>query len=118
MALCAENKMTFTKCPRCNESFHLRLTSEAALRELREKEKVGENLCFGCFKEIKEYDVVKVIQKNDSVPEAEIDDEGAVLMVLNGKDGTRAYEVESVLPDGSNKWLGTFARYQLKWVSS
>ena len=110
--------MAFTKCSRCGESFHLRLNSEQALNELHEKENKGEVLCLGCFKELKEYDVVQVIAKNPTVPEAELGDKGAVLIVLNSESGEKGYETECVLPNGSNKWLGTFSRNQLKWLQS
>lgn len=110
--------MAFTKCSRCGESFHLRLSSVQALNELHEKEKNGEVLCLGCFKELKEYDVVQVVAKNPTVPEAEIGDKGAVLMVINSESHEKGYEIECVLPDGTNKWQGTFERNQLKWLQS
>ena len=63
-----------------------------------------------------EYDVVKVTASNPDVPEAEIGDTGAVLLVYEYGDSQRAYEVECVLPDATNKWLGTFESNQLQLV--
>jgi len=110
--------MTYTKCSRCGEVFHLRLTSEQAIDELHTKERNGAVLCIGCFKNLKEYDVVQVISENSDVPEAQVGDKGAVLMMLNNSNGEPSFEVECVLPDGTNKWLGTFKREQLKWLQS
>ena len=85
---------------------------------LHEKEKKGEVLCFGCFKSIKEYDVVEVIAQNPEVSEAAVGHSGAVLMVFNSPDGETAYEVESVNNDGTTKWVGTFRRSHIKWRQS
>lgn len=62
--------------------------------------------------------MVQVIAKNPTVPEAELGDKGAVIMVLNSESGEKGYETECVLPNGANKWLGTFERNQLKWLQS
>jgi len=62
-----------------------------------------------------EYDVVKVIALNPDVPEAEIGDTGTILMLLD-HENNRAYEVECVLPDATNKWLGTFESSQIQLV--
>lgn len=66
--------------------------------------------------EISEYDVVEVIAFNPDVPEAEIGDQAAVLMIFFNDDVAVAYEVECVLPDGSNKWEGTFSAKQIMLV--
>jgi len=110
--------MATTKCSRCGESFHLRLTSEQAIDELRAKERNGDVLCIRCFKNLNQYDVVQVISENSGVPEAEIGDKGVVLMLLNTPQGESDYKVECVLANGTNKWLGTFKREQLKWLQS
>ncbi|PMM16686.1 hypothetical protein BCT62_24625 [Vibrio splendidus] len=65
---------------------------------------------------ISELDVVKVTSLNSSVPKAEVGDKGAVLMVFGDINSPDAYEVECVLPDGSNKWEGTFLPAQVKLV--
>jgi hypothetical protein len=62
-----------------------------------------------------EYDVVKVIALNPDVPEAEIGDTGTILMVFK-HENNRAYEVECVLSNATNKWLGTFEPSQLQLV--
>jgi hypothetical protein len=64
--------------------------------------------------QFKEYEVVEVIQKNSSVPEAEIGDRGTVLMILESASQEIGYEVECVRKDGSTKWLGTFQKKHLK----
>lgn len=66
--------------------------------------------------EISEYDIVEVIAFNADVPEAEIGDQAAVLMVHFNSGIAAAYEVECVLPDGSNKWEGTFLLNQIKLI--
>ena len=103
--------MAFTNCSRCGESFHLRITSTESIDELKKKEHERKVFCLGCFKAVKEYDVVKVISLNKSVPEAEVGDIGAVLMVYSPE----AFEIECVLDTGSTKWLGTFTRDKIKW---
>ena len=107
--------MAYTKCSRCGEELHLRITSDNSINELRRKEQRNETLCLGCFKNLKEYDVVKVISENLGVPEARIGDIGAVILAHN--DGM-AYEVECVLESGETKWLGTFKKEQIKWVQT
>lgn len=66
--------------------------------------------------EISEYDVVEVTTFNPDVPEAEIGDQAAVLMVYFNAGIAVAYEVECVLPDGSNKWDGTFSSNQIRLI--
>jgi hypothetical protein len=106
--------MPYTKCSQCGEEFHLRITSDDSIKNLKRKEESGQVHCIGCFKTIKEYDVVKVIALNKNVPEAKVGDTGAVVMV----HGNQAFEVECLLENGYTKWLGTFAKYQLKWVQT
>lgn len=107
--------MAHAKCCRCGEEFHLRLTSEESLKELRHKEQTNEVLCLGCFKHVKVHDVVKIISENENVPEAEVGDFGVV--VLEHGHGM-AFEVECVLENGETKWLGAFKKEQIKWVQS
>ncbi|MGF1770301.1 DUF4926 domain-containing protein [Enterovibrio makurazakiensis] len=106
--------MAFTNCSRCGESFHLRITSSESIEELKRKEDAGEVLCISCFRTIKEHDVVEIVSLNKNVPEAQIGDSGAVVMVHDN----RAFEIECVLSDGSAKWLGSFSREQIKWLQS
>ena len=65
---------------------------------------------------ILELDVVEVISLNPSVPQADIGDQGTVLLVFGDKKSPDAFEIECVLPDASNKWEGTFLPEQLKLV--
>ena len=110
--------MAYTSCGRCGETFHLRLASEQALKDLREKESKGEVLCFGCFRTIKKLDIVQVIAAIPEVPEALAGDRGVVVMVHSQTGGVTGYEVECVLPNGKNKWEGAFKREHLKWLQS
>lgn len=66
--------------------------------------------------EIRTYAIVKVAAFNPSVPEAEIGDEGVVLIVFGDRSKPEAFEVESVNSDGTNKWLGTFLPNQLELI--
>lgn len=58
--------MAFTKCSRCGESFHLKVTSSELVRELKHKEDAGEVRCIRCFKTVNEYDVIETITPNES----------------------------------------------------
>lgn len=107
--------MAYTKCSRCGDEFHLRITSDDSINELRRKEQRSEVLCLACFKSLKEYDVVKVISENPGVPEARVGDIGAIVLAHN--DGM-AFEIECVLENGETKWLGTFKEEQIKWVQT
>ncbi|MFA0811032.1 hypothetical protein [Microbulbifer epialgicus] len=66
--------------------------------------------------EISEYDAVEVAAKNPEVPEAEVGDRAAVLMVYQNSEKVEAFEIEYVLPEGSNKWQGLFSSGQIKLV--
>ena len=71
--------------------------------------------CFGCWKELRTYDVVEVISLPRDVSNLVSEgDEGTVLMVYEDGIGNKAYEVECVLPNGTNKWLHTFERRHLR----
>ncbi len=107
--------MAYTKCSRCGEQFYLRITSTDALALLKSEEDSGDVLCIGCFKSIKELDVVKIISANLNVPEAQVGDIGAVVMVHSPAN---PFEVECVLENGDAKWLGPFTREQVKWLQS
>lgn len=78
----------------------MRITSDDSISELRRKEQRNEVLCLGCFKNLKAYDVVKVISVNSGVPEAQVGDIGAIVLAHN--DGM-AFEVECVLENGETK---------------
>ena len=60
---------------------------------------------------ISEYDLVKVIELNSSVPDAEIGDIGAVLMLFYNGEEPVAYEVECVQKDGQSH--GRYMYYKL-----
>ncbi|WP_290624158.1 hypothetical protein [Kangiella sp.] len=63
--------------------------------------------------QISKYDIVRILVPNPSVPDAEVGDQGAVVMVYFESAVPVAYEIECVLPDGNNKWLGTFSPNQI-----
>ena len=107
--------MAYTKCSQRDEKFHLRITSTDALESLKSKEDNGEVLCNGCFRNIEELDVVQIISTNANVPEAEVGDVGAVVMVHTNTNG---FEIECVLENGDTKWLRPFTREQVKWLQS
>ncbi len=75
-------------------------------------------MCKNMSEEIKKYAVVKVVALNPLVPEAEVGDEGAVLMIFGENTNPEAFEIESVNKDGTNKWLGTFFPNQVKLVKN
>lgn len=64
--------------------------------------------------QFKEYEVVEIVQKNSTVPKAEVGDTGTILMILESAGQEIGYEVESVRKDGSTKWLGTFQEKHLR----
>lgn len=108
--------MPFATCPNCREEFHLSVREnleEWNKRFLISSDNVRYIECFGCWKELKELDVVKVL----AIPESKEDcvsigDIGAVVYV-HSKD---AFEVECVLEDGSTKWLTEFPRNFIKYI--
>jgi len=67
---------------------------------------------------IREYAVVKVVSPNSSVPEAEVGDEGSVLMIYGEQSMPEAFEVECINSNGTNKWLGTFLPNQVELLKN
>ncbi len=113
--------MPYSKCPNCNQLFHLLVSKdlEQWYKENAPGKKIGDEVnlqCFGCWKELKEYEVVRVISLRgmESDSSVEHEDVGTILMILDSTDKI-AYEVECVLPDGSTKWIETFKRNQLRY---
>ncbi len=70
------------------------------------------------IEEIREYAIVKVIALCPKVPEAEIGDEGTVLMIFGDNTKPDAFEIECVKSDATNKWLGTFTPTQVELISN
>ena len=110
--------MPYSRCPTCEALFHLQITGDPAewYKDHAPDKQVGDDVelqCFECWKELEEYDVVKVLTsiKGGNIEKNDI---GTVVMVL-GEKNNRAYEVECVLPDGSTKWIDTFRRNELKF---
>ena len=110
--------MPYSTCPNCGARFHLSISGDPRdwYQEYAQDKQVGDEVelqCFECWKELKEYDVVKVISSSKG-GNIKKDDIGTVVMILGEKDN-RAYEVECVLPDGSTKWIDTFKRDEIKF---
>jgi len=101
--------MTFFNCSRCAERIHLRVTSAQENIDLNTKQQ----LCFACFKKLDQFDVVEIISTNDDTPEAQIGDKATVLDIYGDNE---AFEIECVLKDGTNKWMGAFNRNQIKAI--
>ncbi|PCJ32496.1 MAG: DUF4926 domain-containing protein [Gammaproteobacteria bacterium] len=72
-------------------------------------------MCLGCFKSLREYDVVKVITEVKEQPKIEIGDIGTILLIFNNGE---AFEVENILNNGDTKWQSTLTRKQIKWVKA
>ena len=110
--------MPFARCPTCGDRFHLvvreDLESWYSTRGIRIGVEASE-LCFGCWRDLKEYDVVEVIAAPSDIPGVEIGDIGAVLIVHQRNGNAAAFEVECVLPDGRSKWVGCFMREHLRY---
>lgn len=108
--------MPFVTCPNCGEYFHLNVREnleEWNERFPRSSDDVRYSKCFGCWKKLEEYDVVKIL----AIPESKEDfvaggDIGTIVYVYSDD----AFEVECVMSDGSTKWLAEFPRNFLKYV--
>ena len=111
--------MPNSKCQVCGDSFHLLVREDLeawhSSRGIRIGEEANER-CFGCWRELREYDVVEVIEKPEDIAGVIVGDLGTVVMVHELNGSAVAYEVECVLPDGSSKWLGTFKRPHLRYI--
>lgn len=110
----------YSKCPECHCVFHLQIREDP--KTWYEKQApgipVGEVvnlLCFGCWKPLKEYDVVEVIRSPEGKPHIQRGDIGAVLMVVADKNGKQAYEVECVTGNGQSLWIETLERNYIKY---
>ena len=66
--------------------------------------------------EIGELDVVEIIAASPFTPEADVGEQGTVVAIHDGPQRERAFEVESVLPNGRTKWQGAFTINQIKRV--
>ena len=110
--------MPYSSCPVCGDRFHL-LVREGlkdwhTSRGIRIGEEASE-LCFGCWRDLQEYDVVEVISTPSDVTGVDAGELGAVVMIHERNGAAGAYEVECVLPDGRSKWLGSFKRQHLRY---
>ncbi|WP_269542361.1 DUF4926 domain-containing protein [Cerasicoccus fimbriatus] len=111
--------MPFGKCPVCDLHYHIRPDDPLNWHRNHGLE-IGEPLiseCYFCWKELSEYDAVKVISLPEDCPQAvEIGDTGTVLISHNSDPENLAFEVECVNENGSTKWLATLYRFNLHYV--
>lgn len=109
--------MPYGECPTCGQKYHLRVGDPKEW--YRERGLAFGDLliekCYFCWKDLKEYDVVEVISKPEGNEEIEIGDIGTVLIVHDSSKEHGAYEVECVLEDGTNKWLTTLKRENIRY---
>jgi hypothetical protein len=112
--------MPFAKCPNCGETFHLSVGDvKAWYAEMFPGHIVGDVVparCFGCWRTLQQYDIVKVVRPLEGNPTVQIGDTGAVVEILTAPNGDVGYMVENVRPDGGTRWLETFTRDDLKFV--
>ena len=110
--------MPFVNCPACGELFYLNVRENLEEWNARfpiSPENVKYIECFGCSKELKEFDIIEVL----AVPESDRDivsvgDVGTVVFVYSND----AFEVKCVMDDGSTKWLVKFPRNFIKYVQN
>jgi hypothetical protein len=99
-------EMSYAKCPVCSAEFHLLVTGVGEwYRQRWPGLKIGEIVpeeCPGCWTELREYHVVSVRRRPQSLPESspvQIGERGAVVSVLTAPDGSKAYMVARVAYD-------------------
>lgn len=108
--------MPFVTCPNCRETFHLNVLEKLEGWNKcfpKSSDNVRYLECFGCWKKLEEYDVVKIL----AIPElrqncVEIGDIGTIVYVYPNDN----FEVECVMSDGSTKWLAEFPRSSIKYI--
>src|SRR3974390_1969570 len=101
--------MPYAKCPVCGAEFHLLVRTDIAewYRDRWPGLKVGDVVpaeCIGCWTELREHHVVSVRQRPQALPASspvQVGERGAVVSVLTAPDGSNAYMVECVRPDGT-----------------
>lgn len=114
--------MPFAICPFCAAQFHLRLTLEGAERWKQEHSSSIEAgatprvPCFYCWKNLRELEVVQVLQCPEHAENVTVGEHATVVAILRSASGELAFEVEAVASDGSTKWIHAFSRSQLKAV--
>lgn len=112
--------MPYATCPTCGDSFHLLVTKD--IEKWNNEHPYSEDgkryiECFGCWKELREYDVVKVWKVPEQYKNEIIEgDTGAVILLLES-NGTQAYEIECANEDGSTKWQFALERKYVKYLS-
>ena len=119
----AAREMPYAKCPVCGAEFHVSVRADLGewYRERWPGLSIGDVVpaeCFGCWTELREHHVVLVRRRPEGLPSSspvKLGERGAVVSVLSAPDGSRAYMVECVRPDGSTAWLETFGRRDLSY---
>ena len=108
--------MPYLRCPSCENIFHLRVVN---LEDFYEKygrpsaNRLPEELCFCCWKELEVDDLVKVIKVSDLAPDANIGSRGRVTKVVQEQ---LIYEVSSIQASLQGQWSGQFKRDEIKFV--
>lgn len=116
--------MPLAVCPFCAAQFSFSLTSEGAKHWKQEHSSSIEAgttprvACFYCWKELRELDVVEVLQCPDHGSDVTVGEHATVVAILKSASGGLSFEVEAVATDGSTKWIHAFSRSQLKAVRS
>jgi len=110
----------YSQCPKCDCLFHLQIHGDP--NSWYEKQApgiaIGEMVhlqCFGCWKPLKEYDVVEVVRCPEGKPHVRCGDIGTVLMILSDGAGNQAYEIECMTEDGKSRWIETLERNCIKY---
>jgi len=115
--------MPYAKCPVCGAEFHLLVRTDIGewYRQRWPGLNVGDVVpaeCPGCWTELCEHHVVSVRQRPRALAASspvQIGERGAVVSVLTASDGSTAYMVECVRPDGTTAWLENFGRRDLSY---
>lgn len=107
--------MPYATCPNCNDSCHFNIAKD--IEKWNEKYPTASDgiryiECFYCWKELKEFDCVEVINLPiENITDIEQGDIGAVVMVHS----IVTFEVECGNTDGTTKWLHALPRKNLKY---
>lgn len=113
-------EMPYSTCPTCGDLFHLFVHGDktAWYAEHAPGIPVGEAValqCFGCWKPLKEYDVVTVIKVPANKPNIKVGDVATVLLVLQSDNKKTAYELECVGDSTSKGWVETLERLHVRY---
>ncbi len=108
--------MPYAKCPTCGQISHYAVKNLEQWHKKHNPDFKETTVlpCFGCWKELKEGDIVCVLSKPNEKSLAEAGGVGTITAIHNNVK-TPSYEVKSVLPNGKIKWTGVFKRNQIRY---